>query len=139
MKKIEIEEIDFGKSYTGYLWYSDQSSPIIFNSEALSESSFTPLPFIVEGYLYSSADGGVCLNIKNFDARYYIHQVRLKEVDSSRLERNAFEAIEPLKKKGIEKFKAIQFWSAERDQFCENMEVLQPAWIAFEGFEFKNN
>ncbi|MFN4000332.1 TIGR04423 family type III CRISPR-associated protein [Algoriphagus sp.] len=139
MKKIEIQEIDFGKTYTGYLWYSDQNSPIIFNSEILSESSFTPLPFIVEGYLYSSADGGVCLNIKNMDGRYYIHQVQLKELDSSRLERNVFEAIEVLKNKGIEKFKAVQFWGLEPDEYCQGMDVLQPEWIAFEGFEFKNN
>ena len=67
MKKIEIEEIDFSKSYTGYLWYSDETSPKIFISELLSESAFTPLPFIVEGYLFSPVDGGVCLNIKNID------------------------------------------------------------------------
>ena len=139
MKKIEIQEIDFKKSYTGYLWYSDQNIPVIFKSESLSESSFTPIPFIVEGYLYSSDEEGVCINIKNIDGKYYVHQVQLKEVDSSRLERNAFEAIEVLKAKGIEKFKAVQFWSSETDENCQGMEVLQPSWIAFEGFEFKNN
>lgn len=139
MKKIEIQEIDFGKTYTGYLWYSDQNSPIIFKSESFSESAFTPIPFIVEGYLYSSEDGGVCINIKNIDGQYYVYEVLLKEIDPTRLERNTFEAMEALKVIGINRFKAVQYWSAEPDENCQGMEVLQPAWIAFEGFEFKND
>lgn len=136
MKQITANDIDFNKSYIGYLWYSDESKPRIFNPEFLEKSMFTQLPFILEGYLYSADEGGVCINIKNIEGEYHIHQINLQEVDQNCLERYSFLTTSAFRDLGIKKFKAIQFWSAEKDEFCEGMEVLQPAWIAFEGFEY---
>ena len=136
MKKITANDIDFTKSYSGYLWYSDESKPRIFNPDILQSSMFSTLPFILEGYLFSSEEGGACINIKNIDGEYHIHQVNLKNVDQNQLERFSFLASAPFENIGIKKFKAIQYWKAEKDEFCEGMEVLQPSWIAFEGFEY---
>lgn len=139
MRKITQDDIDYTKSYTGYLWYSDEPNPRVFPPEAMSVSLFTELPFILEGYLYSPDEGGICINIKNIDGEYYINEAKLKDVDQSKIERYTFLTSPVFESMGIKKFKAIQFWSADKDEFCENMEVLQPTWIAFEGFEFENN
>jgi len=136
MRKITPNEIDYSKSYTGYLWYSDKSTPMVFPPETLDHSMFTQLPFILEGYLYSPEEGGICVNIKNIDGDYLIYEARLKDVDQNKIERYTFLTSPVFENIGIKRFNAIQFWSAEKDEFCENMEVLQPAWIALEGFEY---
>lgn len=139
MQKITYKEIDFTRSYFGYLWYSDGKKPRIFSPEELSDVYFTDMPFILEGYLYSPEEGGICINIKNIGGEYLIHQVRLNEIEKSKIERYSFLTSPVFETIGIKKFKAIQYWSSEKDEYCENMEVLQPSWIAFEGFEHKNN
>ncbi|MCH7402135.1 TIGR04423 family type III CRISPR-associated protein [Belliella kenyensis] len=136
MKKITANDIDYNKSYSGYLWYSDESKPKIFNSDILQSSMLTTLPFILEGYLYCPDEGGVCINIKNIDGEYHIHQVNLSDTDQNQLERFSFLASAPFENIGIKKFKAIQYWKAEKDELCDGMEVLKPSWIVFEGFEY---
>jgi CRISPR type III-associated protein (TIGR04423 family) len=135
MKKIQLSEIDFSTPYSGYYWYSNNHEPIVFEEETLSPEAFTKLPFIVEGYLFSKKDGGVCINIKNIQGEYYLFQVNLKEIDKTNLEKYTFLASSDFSKYDIKKFRAIQYWSPEQDDLCEGMEVLKPTWIAFEGFD----
>lgn len=136
MHQITPQEIDYTKSYTGYLWYSDENQPRIFTTEHIKDSIFSKLPFILEGYLFSAEDGGLCLSIKNIEGDYRIHEVKLKEVNPRQIERFSFLTSSDFKSFGITKFKSLQYWSTEKDEFCEGMEVLQPTWIAFEGFEY---
>ena len=133
MKRIDIKEIDFAKSYEGYLWYSDKSTPSMLGKDKkISMDSFTNLPFIVEGYLYDS-ESQTSLKIRHVDGEYLIHQALLGGYSRKEFSEKSF-VTQKIDGKAIF-IKAVQHWEETIDPLCEDMVVLKPSWIAFTGFD----
>lgn len=116
--------------YTGYLWYSDQQQPEVYNNE---ETAFTfdeqKNPFVVEGYL---TDGQTSYSIKYIGGKYHINEYTL-----SHLENVVYDdiVIYTHRMENVQKMKFRQYWRPVSDELCEGMEVLQPAELVFVGFE----
>ena len=50
---------------------------------------------------------------------------------------NAIKEFLPNRIKGIEKLCFLEYWKPQKDNLCEDMEVLQPAELVFIGFNDK--
>ncbi len=134
------------KEFNGYCWMSDRTIP------ELVDGQFTlPIPgsnpFVAEANLYSQ-DGKVSISILHNDGLYLVGIVIWDEVEE-KVKKNFMETEDKIyltnridKLKGAEKLHKIKFvraWIPVEDPFCENMEVLQPAWRAFKGFIVGNH
>lgn len=126
------------KEYIGYIWKSDESIPKVLNKEAFPFLEIEENPFIIEGYLYSEEDK-LSISIKYIDGKYFISQINLKKLDlksDNFVEHKYLSDATIVKQNSNFKYiKFVQFWEENKDNLCENMNVLQPAWSAFVGFE----
>lgn len=132
MKKINITEIDNSLDYQGYLWLSDSKEPIILLEEKIPQDIFKTLPFVVEGYLFCKSKSGLSIKIKYIDGDYQIFSVELDQISEKQLTKNDFVAIK--NSGGIKFICSVQYWEKVPDKLCENMDTLEPAWVAFKGF-----
>lgn len=132
MKRISISDIDLTLNYQGYLWLSDSKEPIILREEKIPQGIFKNLPFVVEGYLYCKSKNGLSIKTKYIDGAYQVFSVELDQVPSDRLTQNEFVAIK--NKKDIKFIRSVQYWEDIPDNLCEKMNTLEPAWVAFNGF-----
>jgi CRISPR type III-associated protein (TIGR04423 family) len=125
------------KLYDGYLWYSDQKTPEVFEQKAWDESMLDENvnPFVIEGQLYDS-ENLVSYSIKYVDGKYIIKKYQLKSTDFNNVDVDI----------DILDFKAhrmgegrvlqfLQYYREEEDSLCEGMKVLQPAEKVFVGFK----
>jgi len=149
-KKLnKIKDIPPDYKYQGYFWVSDEDKPFIISGELkLSEESEffkykeTDSPFIVEAFLFSK-DENISISIRHTSGRCYINQFMLNQ-----LEKNKKNTVDKkyIAHKSIGRFlsahKSIdaflnfkEIWIPEKDQFCENMEVLKKQAVVFTGFE----
>lgn len=130
MKSIQLHEIDFSKSYTGYYWYSDENSPKVKRDEKISLDIFTALPFVVEAN-FISADG-TSISVRNVDGTYQAFQININDLPKEQITEQDFLAKESLQVKAI---KMIIFWDKDDEtSFTEAMHALLPKWKAFTGF-----
>lgn len=121
--------------YEGYIWKSDQSKPIVIKNELYDFSSLEETPFIIEGYLYCK-DEKIAISIKQIDGEYYISKIDLNEIGNENIIKYRY-LCDPAVSNQVAAFKYIEFiefWQDKEDKLCEDMEVLQPTWIAFTGF-----
>lgn len=132
MKKINISNIDHSLDYQGYLWLSDKKEPIILIDEKIPDNIFNSLPFVVEGYLFCKSKYGLSIKIKNVDGEYHVSKVELNTIPKDQITQNDFVAIK--NDKGIKKILSVQYWEKVPDQLSENMDTLEPSWVAFNGF-----
>ena len=66
-------------THQGYLWYSDEKEPRVFNNEEFElEMAENTNPFIVEGHLF---DGINSISIKYVDGKYIINKYVVKKDD----------------------------------------------------------
>lgn len=128
---IEIE----GNKMEGYLWYSDQDAPIVYDG---TKESFkfddNDNPFVIEGQLYDS-NANISYSIKYVDGKYLKKEYHVVSKE---------EGCEITEKSYISNrmngrvlcFKEI--WrpsEPESEPLCEGMSVLQPAELVFVGFK----
>lgn len=132
MNRIEISAIDFSLNYEGYLWQSDSKTPLVLKSEKISQDIFTSLPFVIEGYLYCKSKNGLSIKISHFDGAYHVFAVELDQIAKDRLTTSSFVARNF--DQDIKFIKTVQYWDSLPDEHCENMNVLEPSWVAFKGF-----
>lgn len=133
MKRLELKEIDFGKSYTGYYWYSDEKSPKVIREEKISMAIFTVLPFIIEANFISS--DGTSISIKNVDGAYEVFQANIKDLPEDQITKQSFLAKTSL---GVKAIKMRIFWDRDEEtNYTAGMPALVPKWKAFAGFEEK--
>lgn len=118
--------------YTGYIWYSDQNKPKLFNNEDPNidiEDNINP--FIIEGQLF---DGTKSISIKYVDGKYCVKEYILSDMKGE-VKDLIFYANRMGEKRQL-KFK--QYWREDdendEDALCENMKVLQPKELVFVGF-----
>lgn len=132
--------------YEGYLWWSDSSTPEIYDGTSslpitfdeqctsLLSPKYDDNPFIVEGNLWDKANK-VSIYIKYADGKYIVRKVDLKLTDASGEYEYTEETYAPHRMDGISGLKFRQYWKAESDPLCEGMNTLQPAMLTFVGFE----
>lgn len=124
MKKVDkIEK----SNYTGYIWYSDAKRPEVFY-QTEKEFSFdkNQNPFVVEGWL---TDGNKSFHIQYVDGKHNIYEYDLNELkDVTHKEQKLMPSF-----KGFKELVFNQYWHPEKDELCENMQVLIPAEFVFIG------
>ena len=116
--------------YTGYLWYSDKQYPEILPTSGLFDANSVANPFVVEGQLFD-LDGTTSISIKFVDGKYFVKEYKLAEYEDL----TDVEEYIPNRIEGVGKLLFKRVWREEKDELCENWEVLQPAELVFVGFK----
>ena len=128
----ELINIDTKQNYQGYLWWSDQSKPEVYNNQSIPDWKETTNPFIIEGQLFDEA------NKKSYSIRFADGKYVIKYFDL-----NELEGLEYIKKEYLpNRFEGIQnlcfkeYWRPVEDDLCEGIEVLKSAETVFIGFNY---
>lgn len=134
-KQIQIDDIDFNKAYTGYLWPSDATEPLVYDGEKVDRDKLaSTMPFIVEGHLWSEEDR--CnIQVRSIDGARHIARIDLGDVseeDHYLIEEAVYVAHDI---PGYSHYRVFEAWEEKVDPLCEGMTVLVPAWTAFCGFK----
>lgn len=115
--------------YRGYLWFSDESKPRLVDG-TVDFSGYIKNPFIIEGHLFAK-DESRSISIKEVGGELVIGEVKWNEIPSVvHLESKIY-----LRRLSAGFVEFVEAWVPEQDPWCENFEVLTPAWIAFKGFK----
>lgn len=142
MKQIEAAK------YKGYLWYSNEKEPKVFDgSEMVPEINLDEKknPFIIEGNLWDK-DGRNSIMIRYVDGEYIVHRTQVKEeklkgISSSEAYGSKSDIATTRKDYlahrigGVKCLSFLQYWKAEADEMCEGMQVLRPSKLVFIGFD----
>lgn len=121
--------------YEGYIWMSDKTEPrkIISKSQLQVEEKN---PFIVEGFLISE-DRNISISLSSMNGMLKIYQFDLNLINA--LPENQKTENSYLTHRFEDaKISFITVWLPEKDNLCQDMEVLRPRMRVFNGFEFKN-
>lgn len=118
-------------NYEGYIWKSNENQPQVFNGaeEVVITLDEQANPFVMEGQLF---DGKESVSIRYADGKFFVNRVKIDAENGEWSECSYFGNRGELTNK---KLKFRQYWKAEIDEKCENMQVLQPAALVFVGFE----
>lgn len=136
MKTKKITDISPSEKYEGYLWWSDTTTPEVYQNQQLPEwPKEKSNPFIIEGQLYDRSNNK-SYSIRFVDGEYLVFSFdleKLKELDciEKKYLTNRID--------GIPKLYFRAFWHPVEDELCEGMEVLKPAETVFVGFKKKED
>lgn len=120
----------------GYLWWSDQQAPSVYQDKALDICfDETKNPFVVEGQLYDTTekksysikyvDGRYLINIYKVDQDFKDAICEIKCYLSNRMEKT--------------KLKFLRVWEEKEDKNCMGMPVLTLTKNVFVGFKEKED
>ena len=115
-------------SYEGYLWYSDNKSPLIINGDFKS-NLLSELPFVIEGNLWAEKEK-LSISIKHINGAYLISPFSLNTIDN--LDSKSKKFLSSIV--NFTQYKIYQHWESDENENCENMLVAKPLWFAFVGF-----
>lgn len=133
MKINKLTDIDPKQKYQGYLWWSDATSPEVYQNQQLPEwQEEKSNPFIIEGQLYDKANNK-SYSIRFVDGIYLINCFDLN--DLNKVECINKEYLPNRFPDGIQKLCFKEIWRPRKDDLCEGMDVLQPAEVVFVGFK----
>lgn len=140
MKTERINNIPSGTTYQGYYWMSDATDPVLVKDaipEFLSRLDANANPFIIEAQLFDYSNR-LSYSVKYVDGSYIAHRQEVKE-SLKDVEAGKYDHI-TLKKNYANRMPGLrlcffQYWKEKPDMLCEGMNVLQPAEMAFVGFE----
>lgn len=133
MNNIELKDIKRVNKYQGYLWWSDQQEPKVYDGEPLDiKLDGIVNPFIIEGQLYNAIDNK-SYSIKYVDGKHIVSEYDLNALYG--LEKTEQRYLSNRMDERILSFN--QYWRPESDKWCEGMEVLKPAECVFVGFKNK--
>lgn len=132
-KRIELQALTAFKTqpFEGYLWYSDQQMPKVFENDTADLTGLlTALPFVVEGMLYYPAQNR-SLHIQNLDGQYIIGEVTHKQAMTE------VKVVEwPAHRMGaVSKLKMVQGWAEQPHELLPGFTVKVPTFKAFVGFK----
>ena len=129
MKTINI------KNCEGYLWWSDQQNPQVYQDEALDIClDETKNPFVVEGQLY---DKEFCTSysVKYVDGQYIINEFNVEEHDFANPDNEQKDFLS--NRMGDRRLKFLRYWEEKEDENCMGMPVLTFTKNVFLGFKEK--
>jgi CRISPR type III-associated protein (TIGR04423 family) len=135
MKKINIADFPKTLLFTGYYWLSDQQKPIQLSEQIFDIQLLEYQPYVVEGRLYSK-ENDLSIHIHFIDGKYDIFQMNWREKPTEWETINSTYLAHDLDK--VNEIKVTEVWIPANDPNCENMEVLQPAFLGFKGFNYNN-
>ena len=135
MKKINIGDFPKTLLFTGYYWLSDQQKPIQLSEQVFDIQLLEYQPYVVEGRLYSK-ENDLSIHIHFIDGKYDIFQMNWREKPPEWETINSTYLAHDLDK--VNEIKVTEVWIPANDPNCENMEVLQPAFLGFKGFNYNN-
>lgn len=130
----------------GYYWMSDQTDPTVIDRERtpsrLREALADPgrNPFVVEAQLYFP-EKRLSAGIRYVDGDYVVrtHTVveNVEDIRAGRRDDITLKRYAAHRMPG-RRLIFLQYWKEEEDALCGRMPVLQPAEMAFIGFESYN-
>lgn len=131
MKTIIINKCE------GYLWWSDQQEPKIYDGNALDIClDETMNPFVVEGHLYDK-ETKESYSIKYVDGQYLINIYKVADED---LVNSANETKSYLSNRmGDYRLRFLRYWEEKEDENCMDMPVLTLTKNVFIGFKEKED
>jgi CRISPR type III-associated protein (TIGR04423 family) len=135
MKKINIADFPKTLLFTGYYWLSDQQKPIQLSEQIFDIQLLEYQPYVVEGRLYSK-ENDLSIHIQFIDGKYDIFQMNWRKKPTEWETINSTYLAHDLDK--VNEIKVTEVWIPANDPNCENMEVLQPAFLGFKGFNYNN-
>lgn len=135
MKKINIADFPKTLLFTGYYWLSDQQKPVQLSEHIFDIQLLEYQPYVVEGRLYSK-ENDLSIHIHFIDGKYDIFQMNWREKPTEWETINSTYLAHDLDK--VNEIKVTEVWIPANDPNCENMEVLQPAFLGFKGFNYNN-
>lgn len=134
MVKIEIKDINFEAKYQGYIWMSDDTQPKLYHNEKIDKTLFeSKNPFVIEAQLYDE-DNMLSYSMKTVDGKLLINKYEVKEDDFNSEDVKELSFV-PNRMEKVEKLKFLQYWTPEKDDYCNGKEVLQPSALVFTGLK----
>ena len=135
MKQMIISEIT-QTNYQGYLWYSDNKTPIIFTGDKTVAINERDDAFIVEGLLWDAATR-TSLRIYFHDGKQYIYR---KEVTANELKGCEYTSQESYVSHRLQgrRLSFLRYWQLVADEYCVGFDTLTPQSLVFVGFENEN-
>lgn len=121
--------------YVGYVWYSDQTEPLVLDGTELFEPDLTEgnNPFIVEAQLYD-ASGRKSYSIRFWNGSCHVvsydvpERVGKQEITEDVVAYNS-------NRMGNRRLLFWQQWKEQQDDLCLGMSTLVPKALVFVGFE----
>ena len=135
MRKIQLQDIQSGK-YQGYLWYSDEKCPKVFDEEDILSIETKDNVFIVEGMLWqASTRTSIRITYVNGKQNIYAAEVSLDDLSGNgQVTKEQYIAH---RMPGVSYLEFIRYWNLEPDPNCEEFDVLVPGALVFTGFKKK--
>ena len=123
------------KNCEGYLWWSDQEEPELYDEKALDVSlDETKNPFVVEGQLYDKEEKE-SYSIKYVDGQYLIKTYKVEASDFTNKENETKKFLS--NRMGGRWLEFLRYWEEKKDENCMNMPVLTFTKNVFVGFKEK--
>ena len=129
METIKINKCE------GYLWWSDQQEPKVYQDEQIDIIlDETKNPFVVEGQLYDKEEKK-SYSIKYVDGQYLINIYKVEDGDLTNMdnEPKCFLSY----RMGGRWLKFLRYWEEKKDENCMDMPVLTFTKSVFIGFKEK--
>ena len=129
MEAIKINKCE------GYLWWSDQQEPKVYQDEAIDIClDETKNPFVVEGQLYDKEEKK-SYSIKYVDGQYLINKYKVEEDDLTNPDNETKCYFSNRMENKWLKF--LRYWEEKEDKNCMGMPVLTLTKHVFIGFKEK--
>ena len=121
----------------GYLWWSDQKEPKVYDGDALDISlDETKNPFVVEGQLYDK-DEKKSYSIKYADGQHIINIYKVETNDFTNKDTEPKTFLSNRMEGRWLKF--LRYWEEKKDENCMDMPVLTFTKNVFVGFKEKED
>lgn len=131
----KIDRIPAGNQYEGYVWLSNATAPKVYvpgrpftDDFPANDIPADAIPFVVEAWLYDKGER-MSYAIRYLNGSYVRIAYNLELSSGPGRSYRAHDI------PGFQDFHSIEHWVAEKDERCDNMEVLRHAWTAFAGFK----
>ena len=125
------------KNCEGYLWWSDQQTPQVYQNEAIDIClDGGKNPFVVEGQLYDK-ECSKSYSVKYVDGQYLINTYKVEEQDFTNPD-NEQKTFLSNRMDG-RRLKFLRYWEEKEDNSCMNMPVLTFTKNVFVGFKEKED
>lgn len=119
----------------GYLWWSDQENPEIYDGDVLDISlDETKNPFIVEGQIYDKEEN-MSYSIKYVDGQYLINKYKVETSDFTNKDHELKSFLSNRMDGRWLKF--LRYWEEKKDENCMGLPALTFTKNVFVGFKEK--
>lgn len=127
METIQINKCE------GYLWWSDQQKPKVYQDELIDIClDETENPFVVEGLLYDE-ENKESYSVKYVDGLYLINKYKVDESDFINIDNEEKSYLSNRMDDRWLKF--LNYWEEKKDANCMGMPVLTLTKNVFIGFD----